>query len=87
MCERYGKHIKQEEFERQLKEYGSVEENESEIICPYCGLIIEPDFEIDKKDLFRVEKECPKCGKTFLMDCSVDCSFYYETWRKDEGDE
>lgn len=85
--DRYGKHIDQEEIEYQLREYGKVEECESEIVCPYCGLIIEPDFETDKKDLFRVERECPECEKTFFMDGSVDYIFYYETWRKDEGDE
>ncbi len=85
--DRYGKHLDQEEIDYQLNEFGGIEEGEGEIVCPYCGLIIEPDFETDQKDLYNEKRICPECEKTFRLDCLVDYSFYYKTWRKDEGDE
>lgn len=85
--DRYGKHLDQEEIDYQLNEFGGIDEDEGEIVCPYCGLIIEPDFETDQKDLYNEKRICPECEKTFRLDCLVDYSFYYKTWRKDEGDE
>ena len=85
--DRYVEHLDREEIDYQLNKFGRIVWRKNKFVCPYCGLIIEPDFETDKKDLFRVERECPECEKTFFMGGSVDYIFYYETWRKDEGDE
>ena len=42
------------------------------VICPYCGMPIEPD--IDDRDLYQdgdTTHECPYCGKLFKVEVSV----------------
>lgn len=86
MHERHGKHLEQKEIDYQLNKFGRIVENK--LVCPYCGLIIEPAFETEQKGLYREERVCPECTKKFLLSSvPIQRGFCYATYRKGESDE
>lgn len=55
------------------------------VICPYCGMPIEPD--IDDSHLYQdgdTTHECPDCGKKFKVEVSVWVTWETEKIQEDE---
>ncbi len=70
-------------IDEQIEIYGYIEEYEdSEIVCPYCGHIIETTFDdYENGDFQNHTYECWECEKEFLVDYEVDYKHYFKSKR------
>lgn len=84
---RYGEHIDKEELKYWLENNGEIVGDENEIICPHCGLIIDPNT---RKSLTKPSEtrediglfidtgtKCPECGETYVIVSCVNGKYYY----------
>ncbi len=80
---RYVEHLDREEIDYQLNKFGRIVWRKNKFVCPYCGLIIEPDFETEQKEVYHEERVCPECARTFLLSSVKRSDMDYEfLWNK-----